>query len=105
MLVASNTSHLYVRRNFVFCGDAVPREPGNGTYIKDCFGKLGSVLDGRSVLDDRADKSIMAIVEKFFGAKINALFHNLGKYEHCSQLIYTMRRRRGSRSCAAAGGL
>ena len=86
-----------MRRNFVFCGDAVPRCPGNGTYLKDVFGKLGSVLDGGSVLDDSADKLISAIVEKFFGtqindfklrAKINDLLHNLGKYEHCSKIIY-----------------
>ena len=72
------------RRNFVFCGDIVPRLSGNGTYVKDVLNKLGMQHQG-----------IKAFAKKLAGekgpkvtAKINDLVNNMGKFDHCSQLIY-----------------
>ena len=72
------------RRNCVFCGDVVPRFPGNSTYIKEVFSKFVPLY-----------QSINAIVEKVAGktddllhAKINDLVNNLGKFDHCSKIIY-----------------
>jgi len=74
-------------RNFVFCGDIVPRISGNGTYVKEVFNKLG--------MQNQGIVGVVAFAKKFAGetvptvaAKINDLVNNMGKYDHCSQLIY-----------------
>ena len=62
----------------------MPRLSGNGTYVKDVLNKLGMQHQG-----------IKAFAKKLAGekgpkvtAKINDLVNNMGKYDHCSQLIY-----------------
>ena len=62
----------------------MPRFPGNSTYLKEVFSKFVPQY-----------QSINAIVEKVAGktddllhAKINDLVNNLGKFDHCSKIIY-----------------
>ena len=60
---------------------------GNGTYVKEVFNKLG--------MQNQGIVGVVAFAKKFAGetvptvaAKINDLVNNMGKYDHCSQLIY-----------------
>ena len=65
---------------------------GNSTYIKDVFDKFelqhqGPVGAGVKFLGASFEKNGGKEGPKF-GAKINDLINNLGKFDHCSQLIY-----------------
>ena len=65
---------------------------GNSTYIKDVFDKFelqhqGPVGAGVKFLGASFEKN-GGKEGPNFGAKINDLINNLGKFDHCSQLIY-----------------
>ena len=62
----------------------MPRLSGNSTYVKEVLNKLGMQHQG-----------IKALAKKLAGekgpkvaAQFNDLVNNVGKFDHCSQLIY-----------------
>jgi len=60
----------------------VPHLPGNAKYVKEVFEKIKSQHRG----------AVGAVVHKLFSAELDAkivdLQNNLGKYNHCSKIIY-----------------
>ena len=84
------------RRNFVFCGDIVPRLVGNTAYIRTILTELEKESKGNFVhnLGLAVSKNFIGDLREQFKAKVahsmspDGLLMLLSNYSHCSQLIY-----------------